>query len=169
MNQPSASCPFKHQKPETGAGGGGGNVSLAGHLHDYRCLASLSWDRFILKHTHLRTTCKLKLFQQKPRQRGFCLETLACFWVFRGSSTSVNTPSRVRLARWGGGTTWFLAVRQPRVSACRQWGLTHPHLGLCALRRSTWCVECPGGSERPWPRPGGRVRCSAPTCGCPQH
>lgn len=66
-------------------------------------------------------------------------------------------------------TTWFLAVRQPRASAFCQWGLTQPHPGLCALKRSTWCVECPGGSERPWPRPGGHVRCSALTCGCPQH
>lgn len=73
------------------------------------------------------------------------------------------------MGRWGCRTTWFLAVRQPSASAFYQWGLTQPHPGLCALKRSTWCVECPGGSERPWPRPGGHVRCSALTYGCPQH
>lgn len=61
-----------------------------------------------------------------------------------------------------------LTVRQRGV-VFHQWDVTHANLGLCALRQSTWCVECPGGSGRPWPRPVGPAHYSDLTYGCPQH
>lgn len=42
-------------------------------------------------------------------------------------------------------------------------------VGGAAFRRSTWSSVCRGGSERPWPAPGGPCRCSALRHGCPPH
>lgn len=56
-----------------------------------------------------------------------------------------------------------------RGSASHQWGLTHPNLGLCAFRQSTWCAGCPGGSVQPWPRPAGHARYSVLMYGCPRR
>lgn len=37
------------------------------------------------------------------------------------------------------------------------------------FRRSTWSSVCRGGSEQPWPEPGGPCRYSALRHGCPPH
>lgn len=51
------------------------------------------------------------------------------------------------------------------------WGLggAERRGGRVAFRRSTWSSVCRGGSERPWPAPGGPCRCSALRRGCPPH